>query len=132
MQPVVPITINPEWNIITRTIIPVVSQPALFPGNNRVDGIGPAQFSAFLSPAVPKGAIRGVGPVAQIPITSDCALGSYRGNRPDVVILKLEQGSPWRLGARSCRRRRSWLRFVPLVASARWYLAATYRHSTSF
>ena len=29
IQPVIPIDVNPEWNIITRTILPVVSQPAM-------------------------------------------------------------------------------------------------------
>jgi hypothetical protein len=99
IQPVIPIDVNPEWNIITRTIIPVVSQPELFPGGERVNGIGPTQFSAFLSPAVPKGAIWGVGAIAQIPTTSDSALGSYRwGLGPTFVILRLEKGDPWVYG----------------------------------
>src|SRR5262252_7405261 len=52
IQPVIPIEVTPEWNIITRTIVPVISQPALFPGDSRVNGIGETDFSAFLSPSV--------------------------------------------------------------------------------
>ncbi len=84
---------------ITRTIVPVVSQPPLFAGDDRVNGIGPAQLSAFLSPANPKGIIWGAGAIAQIPTTSDSALGSYRwGFGPTFVLLKLEKGDPWVYG----------------------------------
>ena len=44
---------NKDWNIITRTIMPVISQPAFFPGDSRTNGIGDTQFSALLSPANP-------------------------------------------------------------------------------
>jgi len=100
IQPVVPIEISKEWNIITRTIVPVVSQPPLFAGDSRLDGIGPTVFSAFLSPADPKGGlIWGAGPVIQIPTTSDSKLGSYRwGLGPTFVILHLEKGDPWVYG----------------------------------
>ena len=33
IQPVIPISINNEWNIITRTIVPVISMPSLDPGD---------------------------------------------------------------------------------------------------
>ncbi len=99
IQPVIPIEIDEDWNVITRTIIPVVSQPALFSGEDRTNGIGPTQFTAFLSPAVPKGVIWGAGAIAQIPTTSDSALGSYRwGLGPSFVILHLEKDDPWVYG----------------------------------
>jgi len=100
IQPVIPIEVSPEWNIITRTIVPVISQPPLFDGDSRVNGIGPTQLSAFLSPADPKGGvIWGAGAIAQIPTTSDSALGSYRwGAGPTFVILHLDKGDPWVYG----------------------------------
>src|SRR5215472_578812 len=93
IQPVIPIEVSPEWNIITRTIVPVVSQPALFEGDSRTNGIGPTDFSAFLSPADPKGGlIWGAGPIIQIPTTSNSALGSYRwGLGPSFVMLHLDK-----------------------------------------
>jgi hypothetical protein len=100
IQPVIPFNVSPEWNIITRTIVPVVSQPALFDGDSRVNGIGPTQFSAFLSPANPEGGvIWGAGAIAQLPTTSDSALGSYRwGFGPSFVLLHLAKGDPWVYG----------------------------------
>lgn len=35
IQPVIPISVNDDWNIITRTIIPVISMPSLYPGDDR-------------------------------------------------------------------------------------------------
>lgn len=100
IQPVVPIEVNADWNVITRTIVPVISQPAFFPGDDRTNGIGATQFSAFLSPAQPKGGvIWGAGLIAQLPTTSDSALGSYRwGLGPTFVVLHLDPKSPWVYG----------------------------------
>lgn len=53
IQPVIPVSVNDGLNIITRTIIPVISMPPLYPGDNRTNGIGDIQFTAFLSPANP-------------------------------------------------------------------------------
>src|SRR5450631_949379 len=61
IQPVIPISVNDDWNIITRTILPVVWLPALAPDDNSVRGISDLQFSAFLSPAIPGSWIWGVG-----------------------------------------------------------------------
>ena len=67
IQPVIPVEINKDWNIITRTIVPVISQPQLSPTTDRTNGIGDTVFTAFLSPGQPHGLIWGVGPVVQIP-----------------------------------------------------------------
>ena len=99
IQPVIPFELNKDWNLITRTIIPVIWQPALTPDESSTSGIGATQFSAFFSPAKAEGVIWGAGPIAQLPTTSDSALGSYRwGLGPTFVILKLEKGSPWVYG----------------------------------
>jgi len=31
VQPVIPIHLNDEWNLITRWIVPIINQPSLFP-----------------------------------------------------------------------------------------------------
>jgi hypothetical protein len=102
IQPVIPIEVNSEWNIITRTIIPVISQPPLTPtGGERINGIGDVQFSAFLSPASPGsgGLIWGAGAIAQAPTDSNDALGNPRwGLGPTVVVLHLEHDDPWVYG----------------------------------
>ena len=53
IQPVVPFGINEQWNIITRTILPVIFNPSLGPAAGAVNGLGDLQLSAFLSPAQP-------------------------------------------------------------------------------
>ena len=50
IQPVIPIELNADRNIITRTVIPVISEPGYFPGQDRVNGIGDIQFSAVPEP----------------------------------------------------------------------------------
>ena len=50
IQPVWPFALNDKWNLITRTIVPVVSQPATAPGTDREFGIGDTTFTAFFSP----------------------------------------------------------------------------------
>ena len=53
IQPVIPIHVNADWNIITRTILPVVWNPDLSPSPSVPVGTGPTDFSAFLSPKNP-------------------------------------------------------------------------------
>src|SRR6185295_13747531 len=51
IQPVIPISVNDEWNVITRTIVPVIHMPSLGSGIDSKDGIGDTVLTAFLSPA---------------------------------------------------------------------------------
>jgi hypothetical protein len=99
IQPVIPIDVNKDWNIITRTILPVISQPGFFPGEDRTNGIGDMQFTAFLSPANPGQWIWGAGVIAQAPTHSNSALGNDNwGLGPSFVVLHLDKGSPWVYG----------------------------------
>jgi hypothetical protein len=89
VQPVVPIRINSEWNMISRTILPVVWQNNIVPGAGSQFGLGDTVQSLFFSPAVPKGAIWGVGPVFLIPTGTDPLLsGGKWGGGPTGVVLK--------------------------------------------
>jgi hypothetical protein len=45
IQPVYPIKLSSEWNLITRTIVPLLSQPGLVPGQDRENGLGDVQLS---------------------------------------------------------------------------------------
>ena len=100
IQPVIPIEVNKDWNIITRTILPVISMPSLGPGDSRTNGTGDLVFTAFLSPANPGHWIWGAGPVVQIPTNSNEELGNKNwGLGPSLVVLHLEHGDPWVYGA---------------------------------
>ena len=98
IQPVIPVELNSEWNLITRTIVPIVSQPAMFPGDERANGLGDTTFTAFLSPAAPKGMIWGVGPVVQLPTDTNGLGNKNWGLGASFVVLKLEKGDPWVYG----------------------------------
>lgn len=99
VQPVVPLSFNQDWNIVTRTILPVISSPALARDEPRTNGIGDILFTAFLSPAHSAGWIWGVGPAIQAPTHSDPSLGNDNwGLGPSFVVLHLEKGSPWVYG----------------------------------
>src|SRR5258706_4711209 len=100
IQPVIPIEISKDWNIITRTILPVISMPALSPDIGSTNGIGDMVFTAFLSPANPGKWIWGVGPVFQIPTNSSAELGNKNwGMGGSFVVLHLDKGDPWVYGA---------------------------------
>jgi hypothetical protein len=89
------ISIPPDWNILTRTILPVMSMPSHGPGVDSKNGIGDTTFTAFLSPANPGHWIWGAGPVVQIPTNSSAELGNKNwGLEPSVVVLHLDQAVP--------------------------------------
>ena len=98
IQPVIPIELNSDWNLITRTIMPLISQPAFAPGQDSQFGLGDTQLSLFLSPAKAKEFIWGVGMITQIPTHTDSRLGStFWGLGPTVVGLRID--GPWLYGA---------------------------------
>lgn len=90
IQPVYPVTLNDDWNLITRTILPVVSQPDFYTGEGRVNGIGDASFSAFFSPSAPSSVTWGVGPIFLLPTATDNTLGADKwGSGISAVILTM-------------------------------------------
>lgn len=76
IQPVYPFALNDDWNVVTRSILPVISQPA--PGDDRTDGIGDFNITAFVAPRNTDGLVWGVGPVLSFPTASDDVLGSEK------------------------------------------------------
>jgi len=97
VQPVIPFSLNDEWNLITRTIIPVINQPEIAPGMGSHGGLGDIQFTSFFSPAKPGKVIWGVGPVLQFPTATDQWLGAGKWNAgPSGLVLTMQ--GPWVLG----------------------------------
>src|SRR5579859_4785929 len=63
IEPVIPFKLNSDWNLITRTIVPVIEQPTLAPGVGNVSGLGDVQLSLYMSPSKAfRGLIWGLGP----------------------------------------------------------------------
>ncbi len=99
VQPVVPISLNDDWNVISRTILPIVDQSDIFPGSGSQTGIGDTVQSLFFSPKAPtaSGWIWGVGPVLLLPTGShDLLTADKWGGGPTGVALK--QQGPWTYG----------------------------------
>lgn len=96
IQPVIPITVG-DWNLINRLIIPLIDSPGEVSGlpsipnpipGDGATGLGDINYSVFLSPAKPKGAIWGIGPSITMPSASDEQLGSEKWSTgPTGVIL---------------------------------------------
>lgn len=90
LQPVIPFHTTENWNIITRTIIPIVYQPQLAPGVGDVWGMGDTLFTAFLSPSKPGDLIWGAGPAVLFPSGTDNSIttGKWAAG-PSAVALKM-------------------------------------------
>lgn len=100
VQPVIPFTLSENWNLISRTILPIINQDDIPLEGMGESGIGDIIQSFFFSPQEPTsgGLIWGVGPVLLIPAASDEMLGGEKwGAGPTGVALK--QSGPWTIGA---------------------------------
>lgn len=100
IQPVIPTDINEDWNLITRVIVPVVSQNDVFPGAGSQFGLGDTTASLFFSPSRPTagGVLWGAGPVFLLPTGTDELLSAKKwGIGPTGVVLV--QSGPWTYGA---------------------------------
>ena len=98
IQPVVPISISEDWNLISRTIVPVIQQKNVQPDRSQF-GLGDITESVWFSPKKPSssGLIWGVGAVALIPTGTDSIGADSWGFGPTVIVLK--QDGPWTYGA---------------------------------
>ena len=99
IQPVIPISLNENWNLISRTVLPVVYQENVI-GTSSQSGLADTVQSFFLSPKEPTkgGWIWGVGPAFLLPTATDSLLGGEKwGAGPTAVLLKQQNG--WTYGA---------------------------------
>jgi hypothetical protein len=97
-QPVIPFSLNKDWNLITRTIVPIIDQSDVIAPNTSEGGLSDITQSFFFSPKKPVfGMIIGAGPAFLYPIATDSLLGSEKfGLGPTLVALKQE--GPWTIG----------------------------------
>ena len=92
VQPVIPIDLNENWNIISRTIVPFITQSDVFYDGYQDTGLGDIVQSIFFSPKEPTegGLVWGVGPVLLLPTATEEFLGgNVWGAGPNAVFLKL-------------------------------------------
>ena len=97
IQPVIPISLSDDWNLITRTIVPLINQPEFVPGQGSKFGLGDVNLSLFVGPKDPGDVIWGAGPIFLLPTASDDRLGADKwGAGPAAVVLKMKD--PWVFG----------------------------------
>ena len=99
IQPVVPLSISENWNLIIRTIVPIVDQQDFPLAEMNETGLGDVVQSFFFSPKAPVGGwILAAGPVGLYPTASEDLLGGEQwGVGP--TALALTQRGPWTAGA---------------------------------
>jgi len=99
IQPVIPISISQDWNLISRTILPIAWQNDIAGMTGEQFGLGDTTQSFFFSPKAPGpgGIIWGVGPVFLFPTATDWLLGGEKwGAGPTAVVLR--QSGGWTYG----------------------------------
>lgn len=100
LQPVIPFSLNEDWNLITRTIVPIVYQngDASSFSDDSTFGLGDTVMSLFFSPKEPvDGVTWGLGPVLYLPTATEDELGANQwGIGPSGVVLKVD--GPWTYG----------------------------------
>jgi hypothetical protein len=99
VQPVIPFSLNEDWSLITRTIVPLIDQQGFPATAMNESGLGDITASMFFSPKMPTagGLIWGAGPVFLLPTATQDVLGAEKaGIGPTGVVLM--QSGPWTVG----------------------------------
>jgi hypothetical protein len=98
IQPVIPFSLGDDWNLITRTIVPVIYAESPVIGGSDKSGLGDIVQSFFISPKEPVGGwIVAAGPVMLYPTATDQALGFGKwGTGPTALALRQSRG--WTYG----------------------------------
>ncbi len=100
IQPVVPFDLGDDWNLISRTILPVIYRDDIAPGAGSQFGLGDINLSLFVSPQDSDDTtiIWGIGPVLLLPTATDDLLGADKWGAGPAAIALIVKG-PWTVGA---------------------------------
>lgn len=97
IEPVVPVRLSEDVNLIGRGLIPIISNPGLAPGDDRTTGLGDIGIEGFFTPAKPGKVLFGFGPLFQLPTHTDSELGNNNwAAGPTAVVLT--QPGHWVIG----------------------------------
>lgn len=97
IQPVVPVTLNSEWNLISRSIVPLMLQPSPATDSS-LFGLGDISETLFLSPAKPGSIIWGIGPAITFPTATNSTLGTGKWLAGPSAVALVTPGH-WVIGA---------------------------------
>ena len=134
VQPVIPISISDDWNLISRWVTPIAALPRVSPTQGSKFGLGNMEPEFYFSPTHVGDVIWGVGPKLWLPTATDRALGLNKwGAGPTAVVLTIQ--GPWLYGvlannvwAGSGAQKANQLTLNPFVNynfSNGWYLSST-------
>jgi hypothetical protein len=98
IEPVVPIHLTDDWNLITRTIVPIINLPSVAPGVDAAAGLGDINPTFFLSPSGSKEFMWGIGPTFTFPTATNRLLGMGKWSTGPAAVGLTMQG-PWVVGA---------------------------------
>lgn len=95
IQPNIPFKLSESWSVVSRTSLPINSQPV--GTDDRVFGLGDTSFSLLFSVKLPGKIIWGIGPSFIFPSATNYVLGARKwGIGPAGVLLSVR--GPWVLG----------------------------------
>lgn len=102
IQPVIPFNLSENWNLITRTVIPVVSQVRLSPTQGPEFGLGDINPQFYFAPSKPTPflsghVLAGLGATFLLPTSSDNTLGAKRW-AAGVTGAGVYMQGPWVVG----------------------------------
>src|ERR1051326_1805871 len=97
-QPVLPLPLGAHWNLITRVILPLISQPYVHQAEGSKNGLGDLNPTFFLSPAKHGTFMWGLGPVLSLPTATHSLIGSGKWAAGPSVVGLVQPGN-WTLGA---------------------------------
>jgi len=94
IQPVIPLKLNEDWNVIIRWITPIIYQPITPPSPGAPElgasGLGDMQPTFLFSPRKPHKITWGAGPIFQLPTATSDYLGQGKlGIGPNIVVLAM-------------------------------------------
>lgn len=97
IQPVIPVSLTKQWNLINRIILPVLYLPTVTEADGGTFGLGDTSATFFISPAHPGSLIWGVGPALLLPTATSETLGTQKWSAGPSAVL-LVQPDPWTFG----------------------------------
>jgi hypothetical protein len=97
VQPVIPFTLNADWNLISRSIVPLMLQPSAYTDSS-VFALGDISETLFLSPTHPGTIIWGVGPVVTAPTATNNFSGTGKWLAGPSAVALIMPGH-WVIGA---------------------------------
>ena len=98
VQPLVPFHLSSDWIVVTRTVLPFITQPGPAPGDEWSRGMGDTQFTALVSPARVGSVDWGIGTALQLPTATSEPLGQGKWGAGPAAGMQWT-GKQWTLSA---------------------------------